>query len=147
MTVRVERSFVVGVDCDLVWRFISDPEKRARAISVVSDFQLEDESGRRATWYIRLPIPFVRKTIPVRTTELERVSGEYVRFVGESAVLHVTGEHRLVKREDGCHLTNTFVVDGYLPGVERFFKRNLDKEFRNLEHALRVDLGTSDRHT
>ncbi|MFB6255991.1 MAG: polyketide cyclase, partial [Haloplanus sp.] len=38
-------------------------------------------------------------------------------------------------------LHNEFVVDGRLPGVERFFKKRLDTELDNLESALRRDLG------
>jgi len=51
-------------------------------------------------------------------------------------VMRVTGEHEVVPTDEGCELVNTFVVDGRLPGVERFFRRNLDAELDNLEQAL-----------
>jgi len=55
--------------------------------------------------------------------------------------MRVVGEHSLGERDDDTQLTNRFVVDGKLPGVERFFKRNLETEFDNLERTLHEDLG------
>ena len=49
----------------------------------------------------------------------------------------MTGEHTIEATETGSRLVNEFVVDGRVPGVERFFKRNLDGEMENLERALR----------
>jgi hypothetical protein len=55
--------------------------------------------------------------------------------------MRVTGEHTIeTVADDQCRLENEFIVDGRLPGVERFFKRNLDRELKNLERALRRDL-------
>jgi hypothetical protein len=55
--------------------------------------------------------------------------------------MRVVGEHTVEPSEDGCRLVNEFVVDGKLPGVERFFRRELDSELDNLEAALRDALG------
>ncbi|MFC7142798.1 CoxG family protein [Halosimplex aquaticum] len=138
MTVRVERSFELPVDRDRVWEFIADPGKRASAISVVKDYTVHDDGS--ATWNIRLPIPVIDRTIAIETEDEERRAPEYVRFVGRSKVMNVVGEHELTETETGTKLTNRFVVDGSLPGVERFFKRNLDDELDNLEAALVEDL-------
>jgi hypothetical protein len=54
--------------------------------------------------------------------------------------MRVSGEHTIEDTPDGCRLVNEFVVDGRVPGVERFFERNLDGELTNLERALREDL-------
>ncbi|MFC7155318.1 CoxG family protein [Halomarina halobia] len=139
MTVRVERTFELDAAPDDVWAFISDPEKRARPISVVTDFETTGE--RTARWHVELPIPLVKRTIAVDTRETTVEPPRYVRFVGRSKVMRVVGEHELEPTEGGTRLTNRFVVDGRLPGVERFFKRNLDAELDNLEAAIREDLG------
>ncbi|MEM4781547.1 MAG: SRPBCC family protein [Halalkalicoccus sp.] len=140
MTVRVQRRFDLPAPCEEVWEFISDPERRARAISVVSDYELEDEAGRRATWYIDLPIPVIRRAARVETEDTRRDPPHHVEFVGRSKVMRVTGTHDLEATDEGCRLTNEFVVDGKLPGVERFFKHNLDSELENLENAIRAYL-------
>jgi carbon monoxide dehydrogenase subunit G len=139
MTVRVERVVEVPVPRERVWEFIADPEKRARPISVVDDFELLD--GDEAVWHISLPIPVVDRTIRVETEEQTRDSPSYVEFVGRSKVMHVVGEHELEAIDGGTRLTNRFIVDGKVPGVERFFKRNMEGEFDNLEDALLADLG------
>jgi carbon monoxide dehydrogenase subunit G len=140
MTVRVERVVEVPVPPERVWEFIVDSENRARSISVVTDYEAHDD-GRTATWWIRLPIPLVNRSIRVDTEDVERRPPEYVKFVGRSKVLNVTGEHTVEGTDDGARLTNEFVVDGRLPGVERFFRRNLDRELENLENTLRKDVG------
>ena len=139
MTVRVERVVVVPAPREDVWAFIDDPEKRARPISVVSDFELADDG--HAVWYLSLPIPLVDRTIRVDTEEKRRDPPEYVEFVGRSKVMRVVGEHSLEPLENGTRLTNQFVVEGTVPGVERFFKRNMEQELDNLENAIRDDLG------
>lgn len=139
MTVRVERVVDVPAPREAVWAFISDPEKRARPISVVSDFELLDDG--KAVWHLELPIPVIDRTIRVETEDKERREPSYVEFVGKSKVMRVVGEHELEETEDGTRLTNRFIVDGKLPGVERFFKRNMDAEFDNLEDALYDELG------
>lgn len=141
MTVQVERSFLVDAPREAVWEFIADPGKRAGAISVVDSYELHDEEGRRATWRVRLPIPFVRSTVAVETRDVDRREPAFVRFVGESAALRVTGEHELDERDGRTVLANRFLVDGSLPGVERFFSRNLERELDNLADAIRADLG------
>lgn len=139
MTVRAERRISVAASPERVWEFIADPEKRARPISVVTDFEVIDDEN--AVWHLELPIPVVSRTLRVETEDVERRHPEYVRFVGKSKVMRVQGEHELEATEDGgTILTNRFIVDGRLPGVERFFKRNLDDEMDNLEAALRDDL-------
>ncbi|ARS91514.1 CoxG family protein [Natrarchaeobaculum aegyptiacum] len=145
MTVRVERSFELPAPPDRVWAFIVDPENRARSISVVEEFVADDPEGRRVTWQVELPIPLVRKTVTVDTEDVTRRPPEYVKFVGRSNVMEVTGEHEVVETDTGTRLENTFVVDGKLPGVETFFKRNLDGELENLRRELVADLNAGDR--
>jgi len=137
MTVRVRRAFEFEAPAERVWEFISDPGKRAGAISVVRDYEVD---GNAATWQIDLQLPLVDRTATVETEDIEREEPRYVKFVGKSSVMRVTGEHRIEDTENGCRLHNEFVVDGRLPGVERFFKKRLDTELDNLEAALRRDL-------
>lgn len=141
MTVRVRRVLEFDVPPERIWAFISDPAKRAGAISVVTDYESNGDSG---VWHVRLPIPVVTSTIAVETRDVERDPPRYVKFTGRSSALHVTGEHTIEATETGCHLINEFVVEGRLPGVERFFKRNLDDELNNLERALQTDVTASD---
>lgn len=138
MTVRVEQTFELNAASEDVWNFIADPEKRARAISVVQEF--EETGERTAVWHIELPLPLFNRTTSIETEETDREPPTYVRFIGRSAAVHVVGEHRLEPTENGTQLTNRFTVDGKLPGVERFFKKNLDSELRNLEDALHAHL-------
>jgi len=138
MTVRVSRTFEFDVPGEQIWAFIADPEQRAGAISVVDTFTIHDDS--RATWQVQLPIPLLNSTVTVETEELIREPPTRVKFEGRSRALRVTGEHTITETDTGCQLKNEFVVDGQLPGVERFFKRNLDAELDNLEAALRADI-------
>ena len=137
MTVRVERTFELDAAPEQVWKFIADPGKRAEPISVVESFDIHDDT--HATWHISLPIPMVNRTITVETEDTERDPPSHVEFVGRSRVLRVVGEHDLEAVEGGTRLHNRFTVEGKLPGVERFFKRNLDAELDNLEAAIRED--------
>lgn len=139
MTVRVERTFELEAPPERVWEFITDPAKRARPISVVKEFDVHDDT--HATWHISLPIPFVDRTIAVETEDTVREPPTYVEFVGRSRVMRVVGEHDLEPTDGGTRLTNRFTVEGKVPGVERFFKRNLDDELDNLERAIREDVG------
>ncbi len=141
MTIRVEREVAVPVPPERVWEYLVEPANRARPISVVTDFELDDETGRKATWHIRLPIPLIDRTIAIETEDVVREPPEYVKFTGRSKVMHVIGEHELERTEAGTQLTNRFTVEGRVPGVERFFKRNLETEFDNIEDALFDDLG------
>ncbi|AHG03591.1 polyketide cyclase [Halobacterium sp. DL1] len=136
MTVRVERTFDLSATPEDVWAFISDPEKRASVISVVDSYERE---GDTTTWHVRLPIPVVRSTIPVETRDVETRAPSYVRFVGKSRIFNVTGEHEIEDREGGSRLVTRFVVDGKVPGVEPFFKRNLDDELDELRDALEAE--------
>ncbi|XVH31070.1 CoxG family protein [Haloferacaceae archaeon DSL9] len=138
MTVRVSRTFEFAAPPERIWAFIADPEKRAGAISVVESYELHGDGD--ATWHVALPIPLISSTVTVETREVVREEPERVKFTGRSRALNVTGEHTIEPTADGCELVNEFVVDGKLPGVERFFKRNLDSELDNLEAALRDDL-------
>ncbi|WP_227354617.1 SRPBCC family protein [Haladaptatus salinisoli] len=140
MTVRVERTFDLPVPPEEVWEFIADPKRRASAISVVAEYDAEAGS-RRATWHIELPIPFVSRTIPVETEDVVREEPRYVKFVGRSSAMRVTGEHEILPTEGGCRLVNRFVVEGRIPGIERYFKKHLDEELSNLEDALRDEVG------
>ncbi|GAB6861267.1 SRPBCC family protein [Haloplanus litoreus] len=137
MTVRVSRAFEFEAPAERVWDFISDPGKRAGAISVVRDYEVD---GNRATWEIDLDLPVIDRTATVETEDVERDEPRYVKFVGRSSIMRVTGEHRIEDTETGARLHNEFVVDGRLPGIERFFKKRLDVELDNLEAALRRDL-------
>lgn len=155
MTVRVEQAFELAAPPDRVWAFIADHEKRARAISVVDGFDAEDD--RHAVWHVRLPIPMIDHTVPVETEDTDRDEPRYARFTGHSRAMRVIGEHELESIDaDGnriedpaaaerTRLVNRFIVDGRLPGVERFFERNLDDELHNLETAIRRDLGIDGR--
>jgi carbon monoxide dehydrogenase subunit G len=135
MTVRVERAFEFDAPSERIWEFIADPGKRAEPISVVDSFEVHDET--HATWHISLPIPFVNRTITVETEDTEREPPSHVEFVGRSRVMRVVGEHDLETVDGGTRLANRFTVEGKVPGVERFFKRNLDDELDNLESAIR----------
>lgn len=149
MTVRVERTFDVPVERERVWKFIADPGLRAGAISVVTDYAVHDDGS--ATWELALPIPVVDRTITVETDDEAVRPPEYVRFSGRSRVMDVVGEHELAEIggrvaggsavAGGTRVESRFVVDGAVPGVERFFRRNLDDEIANLEAALREYLG------
>jgi len=138
MTVRVSRTFEFDVPGERIWEFIADPEKRAGAISVVDSYELRGDN--RAIWQVSLPIPLISSTVQVKTEDIDREPPNRVKFTGRSKALNVTGEHTIAETDGGCTLTNEFVVDGKLPGVERFFKRNLDAEMDNLEDALRADI-------
>lgn len=141
MTMRVRRAFVFDAPPEEIWAFIADPAKRAGAISVVDDYEVHDAGD--ATWHVRLPIPMVRSTIAVETREVEREPPRHVKFVGTSAAFRVTGEHTVEAVDGGTRLDNEFVVDGKLPGVERFFERNFERELDNLEAALRAEVGVA----
>jgi carbon monoxide dehydrogenase subunit G len=138
MVVRVERVVEVPATPEQVWAFISDPAKRAGAISVVEDFEVHDDA--RATWHVRLPIPVINRQITFETEERRREPPTCVEFVGDSKVAHIVGKHELEETAGGTRLTNRFTVDGKLPGVERFFRKNFGDELDNLETALRKDL-------
>ena len=138
MTVRVSRVFTFDVPGEQIWAFIADPAKRAGAINVVDSYEIHDENS--ATWQVQLPIPLLNSTVSVETEELIREPPTRVKFAGRSRALRVTGEHTVSETEGGCQLRNEFVVDGQLPGVESFFKRNLDTELDNLEAALRAEI-------
>jgi len=141
MTVRVSRTLEFDVPAEDIWGFISAPEKRAEAISVVESYEVHGDN--RATWHVSLPIPLIGSTVTVETNEIERDPPSRVKFVGKSKALRVTGEHTIEETETGSQLRNEFVVDGQLPGVEHFFKRNLDAEIDNLETTMRRDLGVA----
>lgn len=136
MATRVERTIDVDAPIETVWDFIADPVARANAISVVDSFERRDGNDRAMRWYIKLPIPLLSSTVPVDTEEVERDPPRYVRFTGRSRVLEVVGEHELETRDSGTRLTSLFTVTGRLPGVESFFRHNLDRELDNLESAL-----------
>lgn len=139
MTVRVERTFDLPASRERVWEFMSDPKKRADAISVVERFELRGEN--EAVWHVRLPVPFVDRTVAVETEDVERDPPRHVKFVGTGRAMRVIGVHDLEETDSGTRVVNRFIVEGRVPGVERYFKRHLDEEFDNLERALRADLG------
>jgi carbon monoxide dehydrogenase subunit G len=140
MTVRVERTFELAAPPADVWAFIADPRKRAEPISVVQEFEVTGD--RTAVWHVALPIPYTDRTIAVETEDTRVDEPRFVEFVGRSRAMNVQGEHTLEPTDDGgTRLVNRFVVDGKVPGVERYFKGKLDGELENLERAIREDLG------
>jgi carbon monoxide dehydrogenase subunit G len=139
MTVRLSRTFAFDAPGERVWEFIADPAERAGAISVVDSYRIHDDGS--ATWQVELPIPLISRTVSVETRDVERDPPNRVKFVGRSRAMRVTGEHVVENVDGGSKLHNEFVVDGRIPGVERFFERNLDRELDNLEAALRRSLG------
>ncbi|MFW5974271.1 MAG: SRPBCC family protein [Natrialbaceae archaeon] len=138
MSIRLEQVIEVSATPEEVWRFIADPEQRAKYISVVEDYRVEGD--RSASWEISLPIPIIDRTITVETEDVERREPEFVKFVGRSKAVRVVGEHELTPTGMGTRLTNTFTVEGRVPGVERFFKKNLQAEFENLRDGLEAFL-------
>lgn len=145
MTVREERVLDVPAPPAVLWDAIADPELRARAISVVSRYEPDDPEGREATWYLELPIPLLGRLIPVHTEDRVRDPPNRVEFVGRSKVMRVRGEHVVEPTETGSRVTNRFVVDGKVPGVETFFSRNLDREIENLADAVRERVAADPR--
>ena len=143
MVVRAERVVTIPAPRDRVWEFIDDAEKRARPISVVEDFELLSDS--EAVWHVSLPIPLSDRTLRVETKDQNRTPPEYVEFVGDSKAFRVIGEHELTEVDGETELRLSFSVDGRVPGVERFFKKNIDAELENLELAILTDLGLEKR--
>ncbi|MFC3957169.1 SRPBCC family protein [Halovivax cerinus] len=135
MTVRVTRTDAFDVSPSELWAFIGDPANRARAISVVRSFSVDPSDPRRCTWEVELPIPFVDRTATVETHDRVREPPSLVEFVGRSAAMDVTGRHEIDATDAGSRLESEFVVDGSLPGVERYFTRKLDDELENLRRA------------
>lgn len=141
MPTRVERAFEVDGDPESVWAFIADAGHRAEAISVVDRWETNDGE---TVWHLQLPLPLISGTVAVRTRDVERDPPHRVKFTGRASVMHVTGEHRLERLDDGTRVVNEFAVDGRLPGVESFFKRNLGDELENLHRALQAHLDAAD---
>lgn len=133
MTVEIERTFLVDAPIEAVWETLSDERIRAQAIDIVVDF---DDDGDETIWTVELPGPLHSRTMAVKTHDIERDPPRYVRFVGHSKLLNVTGEHELTETESGCRVRNRFVVDGSLPGVEQVFRRNIDDEITNIMDAV-----------
>lgn len=136
MVVEVERVVEVDAPIDEVWEVLSDPARRARAISVVDSFRVE---GQEYVWQVALPIPLVRRTISVRTRDEERDPPTFVRFAGTSKAFSVEGEHELTELDSGTRVRSRFAVDGKLPGVETYFERNIDAELSNLVDSIGAD--------
>ncbi len=136
MTARISRRFRVAARPEAVWDFIADPAQRAAAISVVDRFERTDDGYR---WHVRLPIPLIDRTIAVETQDVVIDPPEHVEFIGRSPAFSVRGVHE-VEPIDATHtaLDTEFIVDGRLPGVERFFRENLDAELQHLAAALQA---------
>lgn len=135
----VERSYAVPASMEDVWTYLADPAFRASSIGVVEDFETD---GEETVWHLGVPIPVVPGTIAVRTRDVERDPPRYVRFVGESSIMTVEGEHELEPTEDGCVVHNRFVVDGRAPGVESYFERHIDEEIDALLEAVGDNVST-----
>lgn len=134
MVVRVERVLRVPAPQSVVWEFIDDPEHRARNISVVESCEVGEDGS--AVWNVNIPVPLVDRTIAIETDEDRREPPNFVSFSGDSRAFSVTGEHHLEADGDETILTNRFVVDGKVPGVEAYFRRKLGDELDNLEDGL-----------
>lgn len=133
MTVEVERSFDVETSIDEVWNLLADERKRAQVISFVETFDVRDDG---VVWNLRVPIPLVDRTVAVKTQDIERDPPRFVKFVGQSKIMQVTGEHELTEIAGGTRVRSKFVVDGTVPGVETFFERNFDEELANIRRAV-----------
>lgn len=141
MTTKVTLEFDLDYPKDVVWDFISDHERRAESISVVEEYDVDGDG--EVTWHLSLPIPFVNGTIPVETEEVGRDAPNNVRFKGTSSAMSILGEHSLEETESGCTVENTFAVDGSLPGVETFFKKNIESELEKLKGEMERDIEKS----
>ncbi|MFB6186623.1 MAG: SRPBCC family protein [Halobacteriaceae archaeon] len=141
MTTTTERSFVIDAPIEDIWEIISDPAIRADSISVVEDYEI---LNGQAVWHLSLPIPVVNQTVKVKTRDVKTDPPRYVKFIGSSSVMEVTGEHELTETPDGCQIRVSFRVNGKLPGVERFFSKNIDKEINNLHNRLEKELFESE---
>lgn len=139
MVVDIERSYWVDAPIEEVWAILAAPESRAEAISVVDRYE---QKGDVMIWHLSLPIPLVRRTVAVRTWDIERDPPTFVRFVGESRVMEVTGEHDLTEEDGGTRVRNRFVVDGKVPGVETFFRRRIDDELDRIMQHVRDEAGS-----
>lgn len=137
MTVEVERSFDVETSITEVWDLLSDETKRARVISVVDTFDVRPNG---VVWHLKIPIPLTDRTVAVKTQDVEYDEPRFVKFVGQSKVMQVTGEHELIEIEGGTRVRSKFVVDGKVPGVEKFFKRNFDGEIDNIRRAVETSV-------
>ena len=129
MTVDIERSYLVDAPVSTVWELLSSERNRAEAIEVVERFE---RNGDETIWYVRLPGPLRSRTMAVRTWVVKHDAPRFVKFVGKAKVMDVSGEHELTETDDGCLVRSRFIVDGKLPGVERFFRRNIDDEIENI---------------
>jgi carbon monoxide dehydrogenase subunit G len=129
MTVEVERTFEVDATREEVWALLANEESRAEAISIVEGFERD---GEETVWNVRLPGPLAEKTMAVRTRDVQREPPRFVKFVGRSSAMDVTGEHELTETETGCRVRNRFVVEGTVPGVEYLFERSIDEEVENI---------------
>jgi hypothetical protein len=90
---------------------------------------------------VRLPIPFIERTIAVETQDVVIEPPEHVEFIGRSPAFAVRGVHD-VEPVDEAHtaLDTAFIVDGKIPGVERFFQEHLDEELQHLASALQAEV-------
>lgn len=143
MTVRVKRSYELDYNKEQVWKVISDHELRAEGLTVVDDYEVHNE--QTVTWVLSLDLPLVPSTLSVKTREQNRDPPEEVAFKGKSKAFTAKGKHKIEQLPDGgCILHSSFVVEGRLPGVERFFKRNLESELQSLVNYYRDELDVED---
>lgn len=138
MTVELERTVEIDADQDAVWSFLSDPIERAAAISVVESVEADPDHARRTVWKIALPVPLIDKRVTVETRDVECDPPNFVRFVGRSSVMDLQGEHELSAIDGRTRVVSRFVVDGHVPGVERYFEGHLGGELDNLTAAFRA---------
>lgn len=137
MVVDVERTYRVDAPIEAVWEVLSDPTIRAESISVVDRYT---RHGDVTVWHLSLPLPLMG-TISVRTWDVERDPPRFVRFVGESSIMDVTGEHELTEDDGITTVRNRFRVDGSLPGVESFFTRHIDDEINRIKAVVEASIG------
>ena len=141
MAREVRRVLAIDGSIDAVWNILSDPAVRAEAIGLVESYTVENDTT--VTWHVRLPIPLVRSTVPVTTTDTTREPPELVEFTASSTAFKLRGRHRLETVDGQTHVENVFAIDGFVPGLERFFVRHLDQELKSLQTTLRRELATT----
>lgn len=131
---EVERTAELGAAPHEVWELISDPAERAGAISFVKDYEVRNDE---ATWHVELPIPLLRPRIDLETRDVEKDPLRYVKLIGRSRLLELTGEHWLEPIEGGTRLTVRVRAEAGAPLVEKFMRKKLEDEVDDLLDTLR----------
>jgi len=134
VVVRVERSVEVAAPPREVWEFLADPKNRAEAVSVVE--RAEVHGPETVTWFVEIPVPYLDRTMEIRTEDRVRDPPNRAEWVGRATGIYVEGEHVVTGDDDTTTVENWFAVESSIPGVEGYFERNLEAEMENLRAAL-----------